>query len=65
MTDTEVFLVLGAIVVLLIIGCIRRNPMALWIVETLTMFAVFAIGKQLFGTKGHIRGSIGRPRLRR
>jgi uncharacterized membrane protein SirB2 len=65
MNDTTIWFVLGGIVLLLVVGCVRRNPLALWIVETLTMFAVFAVGKSLFGTKGYVRGYTGRPRLRK
>lgn len=65
MNDTYAWMILASTIVLLIIGCVKKNPLALWIVETLVMFAVFAVAKELTGTKGHVRGYTGRPRLRR
>lgn len=53
------------LVVLLIVGCVKKNPLALWVGEVLIMGATLALVKALFGTKGYIRGYTGRPRIRR
>ena len=57
--------VVVGLVVLLIVGCVKKNPVALWVVEVLIMGATLAVVKALFGTKGHIRAYTGRPRLRK
>lgn len=54
-----------AAILLLIVGCAKRHPLALWIAETLVMGAVFALIKSMFGVKGSMRGYTSRPRLRR
>lgn len=59
-----VFIVI-ALALLLVVGCVRKNPLALWIGEVLIMGATLALVKALFGTKGYIRGYTGRPRIRR
>lgn len=53
------------VVAIEIVGIVRRNPLALWVAEVLVMGAVFAVVRELFGVKGHIRGYTGRPRIRR
>jgi hypothetical protein len=60
-----VIFVVIALVLLLIVGCVKKNPVALWVVEVLIMGATLAVVKALFGTKGHIRAYTGRPRLRK
>jgi hypothetical protein len=60
-----VIFVVIALVLLLILGCVKKNPLALWIGEVLIMGATFALVKALFGTRGYIRGYTGRPRIRR
>jgi hypothetical protein len=57
-------ILIGA-VVLLVIGLAVRHPLALWIVEILVMGAMLGLVKELFGVRGRLYGSIGRPRLRR
>jgi hypothetical protein len=53
------------VVLLMAVGIARRNPLALWIGQVLVMGAVFGLVKELFGVKGRLYGSTGRPRLRR
>ena len=60
-----VIFIVVALVVLLVVGCVKKNPLALWVGEVLIMGATLALVKALFGTKGYIRGSTGRPRIRR
>lgn len=59
-----IFIVIG-LVLLLVVGCIKKNPLALWVGEVLIMGATLALVKALFGTKGSIRGYTGRPRIRK
>lgn len=57
-------ILIGA-VALLVVGLAIRHPLALWIVEILVMGAMLGLVKELFGVRGRLYGSIGRPRLRR
>jgi hypothetical protein len=63
--NTLIIITLVLLIVLELVGIARKQPLALWIGETLVMGAVFALVRNLFGTRGYIRGYTGRPRLRR
>jgi hypothetical protein len=57
--------VFAVAVILVIVGIAARHPLALWIAEVLVMGAVFGLVKEIFGVKGRLYGSTGRPRIRR